>query len=92
MCHLSIEKRLKGLIQIKTGTLPPRSHDLIHLSNLAGVKYDTDFGDFIGKLSNASVVTRYPADLEESLSSYPSDVAGQYLKKTEEVLKWLKAA
>jgi hypothetical protein len=61
---------------------------LIHLPNLAGIRYDTEQGDFIGKLSNAGVVTRYPADMAEMLSSYPAEVAGQYLKESKEVLVW----
>ena len=46
--------------------------------------------DFIGKLNNASIPTRYPEDLAKTVGSYPKKVAQEYLKKTKEVIEWLK--
>ena len=38
MCHLSLEKALKGLVTAVTGEIPPRTHNLIHLVKIAEPK------------------------------------------------------
>ncbi len=90
MCHISIEKILKALIHETSGKLPPKTHDLIYLTKLAEVKLSEDLLNFIGKINNASVATRYPEDLSRLISSYPEGVAREYLDKTKEVLEWIK--
>lgn len=62
---------------------------------LASADYDTvtpsqEHLDFIGKLNNASIPTRYPEDLAKTISVYPKAVAEHYLEKTKEVMAWLK--
>lgn len=90
MCHLSIEKLIKAIVHEETGKLPPKSHDLIHLTNLAQLQFPEGLLDFLGKVNSASTVTRYPEDLSKIVSAYPEDVAKEYLDKTKEVLKWLR--
>jgi hypothetical protein len=46
--------------------------------------------DFISIMNNASLITRYPEDFQQAINEFTSDVAGDYLKKTEDVIKWLK--
>ncbi len=46
--------------------------------------------DFIGKLNNASVVTRYPDDLSQMVSQYPETVARDYLENTKELIVWVR--
>lgn len=46
--------------------------------------------EFLGKINNASVPTRYPEDLQRMLTQYPESVVRDYLEETEEVLKWLR--
>lgn len=60
ICHLAIEKALKGLYYEKKRQVPPKSHNLIYLLNEIGIKPPQDPGKFIVKLSAASVPTRYP--------------------------------
>ncbi len=38
MCHLSIEKALKGLYQEKIDKIPPKTHNLILLMNKMNIK------------------------------------------------------
>jgi len=90
MCHLCIEKLVKAIVHEKTEKLPPKSHDLIYISNIAEIQFPEDLLDFIGKINNASIVTRYPEDLSKVISAYPKDVAMEYLDKTKEVMNWLK--
>ncbi|OGN92808.1 MAG: hypothetical protein A2Z75_07050 [Chloroflexi bacterium RBG_13_50_10] len=46
--------------------------------------------DFIGKLNNASLPTRYPSDIRQAIMEYTEEVARDYLQQTEEVATWLK--
>jgi HEPN domain-containing protein len=78
MCHLALEKMLKA-------------HDLIYLLRKGGlVGMPRQHLDFIGKINNASIPTRYPDDLRRALREYPEEVARDYLKQTEEALQWLR--
>lgn len=90
MCHISIEKLLKAIIHESTQKLPAKTHDLIYLSNLAQVQFPQNLMDFIGKINNASIITRYPENLGNAISAYPENVAKDYYHLTNEVLKWLK--
>ncbi|MFC1886716.1 HEPN domain-containing protein [Thermodesulfobacteriota bacterium] len=90
MCHLAIEKLLKAIVQENTGKLPHKTHDLIFLLQTAKINLPENLLDFIGKINNASIVTRYPEDLSKIISAYPEHVAKDYIDRTYEVITWLK--
>jgi HEPN domain-containing protein len=91
MCHLALEKMLKAHVAEVTQSVPPRSHDLIYLLRKGGlVGMPRQHLEFIGKINNASIPTRYPDDLRRALREYTEEVARDYLKQTEEVLQWLR--
>jgi HEPN domain-containing protein len=90
MCHLAIEKLLKAIVQEYTGNLPNKTHDLIYLIQITKISLPEHLLDFVGKINNASIVTRYPEDLSKIISAYPEQVAKEYLDRTNEVIKWLK--
>jgi HEPN domain-containing protein len=90
MCHIAIEKLLKAIVAEKTDKLPPKTHNLIYLIKLADLTIPQDLFDFIAKINNASVVTRYPEDFNLLLESYTENVAKEYIENTEKVLKWLR--
>ena len=46
--------------------------------------------DFIGKMNDASVVTRYPDDFSEIVTQYPESVAREYFDKAKEVIAWIR--
>jgi HEPN domain-containing protein len=89
MCHLTLEKTLKAIAAEAQGRTPPKTHDLLYLVTLGSVKPSQEHLDFIGKLNNASIPTRYPEDLAKIVSVYPKKVAEHYLDKTKEVMAWL---
>ena len=91
MCHLSVEKALKGLYQEKRGSVPPRTHSLVYLLSEAGVSPPRDLGRFLVKLSGAQVATRYPASLEALERDYTRAVAAEVLARTREALEWIEA-
>ena len=90
MCHMAIEKTLKAIIAEVTDKVPPRTHNLIYLIKIADLHIPQDSFDFVAKINNASVVTRYPEDFKRLLEDYPEDIAKEYLKNTEKVLQWLR--
>jgi len=59
MCHLSLEKLLKAIVAEITKNIPPKSHNLIYLIKLSDIELPKKFIDFIAKINNASIVTRY---------------------------------
>ena len=90
MCHLSLEKMFKAHVAEVTQSIPIKTHDLIYLVKKCGLELPQDHLDFVGKINTASIPTRYPEDLQRALKEYPEPVAKDYLKRTEELLRWLK--
>ncbi len=90
MCHLSLEKMLKAHVTEVTQSVPVKTHDLIYLVKKCGLELPQGYLDFLGKINAASIPTRYPEDLPRALQDYPEAVAQDYLRQTEEILRWLK--
>jgi len=90
MCHLSIEKSLKGLYSKKLHEMPPKTHNLIYLLNKIGKRPDQKLEKFITKLNTASVATRYPDDLAKIQSAYTEEITKKMIEKSKDALKWVK--
>ena len=91
MCHLAIEKALKGLYQQTLQETPPKTHNLIYLLDKIGLKPDQDKGGIIARLNEASIATRYPDDIDGLQSDYTQEITTQILAQTREILEWIKA-
>ena len=89
-CHLAIEKMLKAAVINITGEAAPRTHNLRYLTGLAGMPTDHPHFEFISKLSDLSVPTRYPEDMMEMGTAFTKDVAKQYTLKAREVMSWIR--
>lgn len=90
MCHLSIEKALKGLYQKKIQEPLPKIHNLVYFLNKIGLKPEESIGKFIVKLNEASVATRYPEDISKLQRDYTQAVVRDILNRGKEVLEWIK--
>ena len=90
MCHLSIEKSLKGLYSKKLAEVPPKTHNLLYLLNKIGTKPDQELLKFIIKLNTASIATRYPDDLSKIQAAYTEKITKEMIEKSKDVLKWVK--
>jgi len=88
MCHLSIEKVLKGLYAQKFNETPPKIHNLLYFIEKIKLKPSEDLYDFIFSLNRVSIPTRYPDDLHRMLSDYNQKSTKILLRKSKEVLKW----
>jgi len=90
MCHIAIEKLLKAIVAEITNKTPPKTHNLLYLVKLANLFIPQELFDFIAKINNSSVVTRYPEDFKMLITSYPEEIVREYHENTEKVLKWLR--
>lgn len=90
MCHLSIEKALKGLYQKRLQEIPPKIHNLVYFLNKIGLKPEESIGRFVVKLNEASVVTRYPEELGKLQKDFTQPIVKGILSRSKEVLEWIK--
>jgi len=90
MCHLSIEKALKGLYIQKTGKLPPKTHNLLYLAERINIQLPDNLYDSIFTLNKLSVPTRYPDDLQRMLKDYNEERTRDIIERGKEVLQWVK--
>jgi HEPN domain-containing protein len=91
MCHLAVEKALKGLYQERLKEIPPRVHNLIYLLNKMGVRPPELQGKFLVRLNEASVPTRYPETLETLQKNYTHSIVEDILVDTKGLLEWIKS-
>lgn len=75
--HLSIEKILKAHICKQTTNIPPRTHNLIRLSELIDINFDDEQTNFLAEMNPFNLEGRYP----ESATKPPSqEEAEKYLR------------
>ena len=91
MSHIAVEKAIKGIFAQRRQEVPPKSHDLIYLSNKIELKLPDEYQTFVDKLNDLSVPTRYPDELDKLLGQYDKLRVSEILIKTKEVLTWLMA-
>ncbi|MCE5262506.1 MAG: HEPN domain-containing protein [Deltaproteobacteria bacterium] len=84
--HLAFEKMLKAIVCKYTQDLAPRLHNLIRLSELAGLSLDKEKLAVLAEINAFHIEGRYP----ETLMAPPSkEEALKYISKAEEVIQWL---
>lgn len=89
MCHLSLEKDLKGLLNKRTGEYPPKSRRLIDFAEKIGlVLEDTDL-EFFFALNKISVPTRYPENLKDLIKEFNQADAEKILNTSRKTLQWI---
>lgn len=91
-CQQSVEKTLKGLFVRKTGEFPPRLHSLLRLAEAAGLTLEGPRADLLGELSAYYVQSRYPEGIAAMGQQVTLEIAHDTLRKTEELLEWLRSA
>jgi HEPN domain-containing protein len=90
MCHLSVEKAVKGLYQHKLGEIPPKVHNLFLLLDRIGVRPPEEMSTTLAMLNEVQVFARYPEDLATLQAAYTKEAVGGLLRKAGEVLKWTR--
>ena len=86
-CHLTIEKIIKALVVKNTGQIAPKSHNLIHLCELANVNLSDDNTSLLSVLMKYQIEGRYPEYYPKTPSN---EIVNDYLCKTKALLECLK--
>lgn len=86
-CHLVIEKAMKAHVVKETKAIPPRSHNLILLSERANLKVDDSNEILLGILMKYQLQGRYP-DYNPIIPN--KEKVQIYFDQTKELLQWLK--
>jgi HEPN domain-containing protein len=91
-CHMIVEKSLKAAVASRTGTTPPKIHDLARLANLGGLweTLSNEKKDLMKTLIPLQIETRYPEHKEKVAATLTIDFCKQILSETEEFLCWIK--
>lgn len=90
MCHLAIEKALKGIYAKQFNKTPTKTHNLLYLIEIINLQIPSDYINFIFTLNRVSVPTRYPENLQTMLHDYNEQRTKEMLDNSKELLKWLK--
>jgi HEPN domain-containing protein len=85
--HLSVEKALKAHVVKSTRKLPPMIHNLVTLTNLAGLTLSTRHTGFLTELNPMNIVSRYPGENVGQIPSY--EQTETIVKHAKEILAWL---
>jgi HEPN domain-containing protein len=84
VCHLALEKILKAKVAEISGKTPLKTRNLRYLLRLGNLEPDEKLFEFISKLSDVSIVTRYHHDFGELQRAYNQEVARKYLTRQRE--------
>ena len=90
MCHLSLEKALKGLLIKRTGEFPSKTHNLIYFIEKIVLKMNMEAFEFVNTLNKVSIPTRYPEYLRKLFSTYSKEITIDILNYTKELQSWIK--
>jgi len=83
-CHLCIEKIIKALVVRHIENIPPKSHDLFYLADIAKIEFTDAQSDFMQILMKYQLEGRYP----EYYPKAPSpDKINEYLYQTKNLLQ-----
>ena len=84
--HLAVEKVLKAHVSKATDAVPPRTHDLLRLAELAGISIPAPRRVFLARLQRYCMEGRYP-DLPPETPEW--DEARTELDEAQETRSWL---
>lgn len=90
MCHLCIEKALKGLYTKELNEIPPKIHNLLYLIKKIDIVFPAELKEFITELNRVSIPTRYPEKLSTLLKDFNRKKVALILRNTAETLKCIK--
>lgn len=90
MCHLSVEKMLKGSYSNRLNRIPPKVHSLVYLAQSQKLDLSEDMRSFLEELDEVSVPTRYPDELKKLLTVYDQKRTQNILNNVKKALKCLK--
>lgn len=91
ICHLSVEKTLKGLYVQNCLEMPPKIHDLVKLAKSSKLEISEVDLRFLNELNRFNIEGRYPEYKNNLKTIADLEYTSNKLIKTKEILKWLKS-
>jgi len=89
LCHLSLEKALKGLLIKRLNQFPPKIHDLMYFLEKLEITPEDTKREFLIWINRMSIVTRYPDDLKNMIKMFPDEHTNNVFRQTKEVQRWI---
>ena len=89
IAHLVLEKTLKALYVKYKNDFPPRTHDLIRLSEFVDLDIDEETRDFLDSVNTFNVSTRYPDEKLRFYKLCTKDFAADNFARIKEIRRWL---
>ena len=89
LCHLSIEKFLKGFYLKVFDKEPPKLHSLIFFIESIGLEVPSNYKKFVLDIEDASIASRYPDSITNLSAKFDEYIAGIINNNTNEFLEWL---
>ncbi len=89
--HLVVEKILKAHYVKELNKVPPKSHDLVKLSEALKLDIDENTIKFMLLVNTFNLETRYPDERRSFYKVCNSDFAEINFNKIKELYKWLKS-
>lgn len=92
MCNQVIEKMLKAYYVKAKGKQPPYTHKLIRLAEESNLykMFSDEQKDFLDIISPLNIEARYPTQKQDLLESLSKDKCVNIIKRTEELMLWIK--
>ena len=90
MCHLAIEKALKGVYHKRSGRIPPKTHNLEFLLDKMKLEPPDEMKVFITSINQQNVTTRYPEDIRTVQETYNRSTARSILTQAKETVRWIQ--
>jgi len=84
--QLALEKALKAHVCKHTSQIPPRTHKLAAHAQLGNVRLSQGDSDFLAAMETYQLEGRYP---EIDFSGPSLETAMEYLRRAQEMVKWL---
>lgn len=90
VCHLAVEKALKGLYHSRVDRVPPKVHNLLHFVNELNLEIDRDRYRVLARLNEAQIASRYPDELDAALRKYTAPKVEEIIAASKEAIQWIK--
>ena len=90
MCHLSLEKVLKGLFIKRLNEFPPKLHDLIYFVDRISLSLEDTHLIFLMWLNRMGIITRYPEDLRNMIKLFSQEETSNVYEQTKTIQQWIK--
>lgn len=92
MCHQSIEKALKAVITSQSGNIAPKIHNLIKISEMAGLfdSMNEQHKQTVFLLNPLNIESRYPSYKDMMLEQLTDTRCNEILSESKELLLWIK--